>query len=296
MVMTSEQVQSQMGLGETRVGAVEHMDVYALLSQRLENVLASVVGGYLMTSDSAHLCDRLRPSERPDHATAHALYWRAADKTRTYYAEILAATVPGTPMDYRPRTPVAAIPTQPGTVSRDNLVWRVWYNEQGDAEAATLTASPPPSARAPPSSSSSSSSSLSPTSGGIAPVCWLGTGRVGVPHRIGQPAWGTNYYVDGYRMPDHVGSALGLGSASLFQLSARNGVLDFDRAGSIYMMYDKKRLRVITAQTFGCSLSEFLRRNQLVWAPSLLPEPIATCVHPQLALTRHLKSSPPPTT
>jgi hypothetical protein len=37
------------------------------------------------------------------------------------------------------------------------------------------------------------------------PVCWHDSGKLETPHRLGAPAWGGIYYVDGYRLPPEVG-------------------------------------------------------------------------------------------
>ena len=37
------------------------------------------------------------------------------------------------------------------------------------------------------------------------PVCWLDSGKLDTPHRIGAPAWGEDYYIGGYRFPPEVG-------------------------------------------------------------------------------------------
>jgi hypothetical protein len=112
-------------------------------------------------------------------------------------------------------------------------------------------------------------------------VCWHDSGKLDVPHRLGAPAWGAVYYVDGYRLPPDIGANFQPETFYTMDLNASNQLV-FGR-GPLHLKYTGGRLLIHgdavgvpdqtvqewiaerTVPAFSVSLSTFITLRPIVW-------------------------------
>jgi hypothetical protein len=96
-------------------------------------------------------------------------------------------------------------------------------------------------------------------------VCWLDSGSLDTPHRIGSPAFGEHHFVCGFYFPPEIGATLMPSQWKRMELCA--GVLRFcPTGGGPQLKYEDGRL-LVWSGGWGRknTLSEYLRINNATW-------------------------------